>query len=480
MGDNKIRPVWISSVINCLCKIGLSRIANWAIFAFIIYTSVDISVWNDKNRVIEWDVISYYEYLPTAFIYKDPSLKFVETAPPEVREKIWFHDSKYGGRAIKTSMGPALLYLPFFFTAHFVAPILGYDANGYSLPYRFALAVSSLFYLGLALYFMRKTLSRYFPSRIVIMTCAGIFLGTNLFYYSTSEPAMSHAFSFFMISAFIFLTIKWYEKPGFILSMALGLLFGLVTLIRPTNILIILFFLLWKIKSFNDIPIKINFLFSKVYLVLIAMAASILIWMPQIIWWKATTEQFLYFSYGDERFFFTHPQIFNGLFGYRKGWLLYTPLMILALSGIPFLRKNLSGFLLPVLTFTILNIYVVLSWWAWWYGGGFGLRAFIDSYALMAIPLAAFFYAVSKKQKLMKIVFPMLLAVLIYFNLFQTKQYRNSSIHWDSMSKKAYWASFAKMQIPRNFEDMLEHPDYEKAKNGIQAILPEENSKNKK
>lgn len=460
---------------NFIHKIGIPRIVNWAIFAFIIYSSVNIDVW--KNRIIEWDVISYYEYLPATFIYKDPYFKFLDTVPPEVSKKIWVHDSEHGGKAIKTSMGLAMLYMPFFYVAHLLTPALGYDDNGYTLPYKIALVVSCLFYLGWSMYFIRKTLSLYFSSRIVIMTSVAIFLGTNLFYYSTTEAAMSHAFSFFMFSAIIYLTIKWHKNPGFKLSLMLGLLFGLVTLTRPTNILIIFFFLLWGIKSFDDIAVKIKFLFSKVNLVLIIIAASILIWIPQIIWWKATTGEFLYFSYGDEQFFFNNPQILNGLFGYRKGWLLYTPIMGLALLGIPLLRKQMPDFFLPVLIFTMLNIYVILSWWAWWYGGGFGLRAFIDSYALLAIPFAAFCHVISKKQKLLKIALPVLVSLLIFFNLFQIKQYRSFCIHWDSMSKEAYWSSFGKLRVPSEFEGLLEHPDYDKARKGIQAILPNENQK---
>ena len=45
-------------------------------------------------------------------------------------------------------------------------------------------------------------------------------------------------------------------------------------------------------------------------------------------------------------------------------------------------------------------------------------------------------------------------------------QYREGSIHWDSMTKEAYWASFGKLHIPKNFEKMLKHPDYDKAKEG--------------
>jgi hypothetical protein len=44
--------------------------------------------------------------------------------------------------------------------------------------------------------------------------------------------------------------------------------------------------------------------------------------------------QFIYYSYAGESFDFLHPQIIRGLFGWKNGWLPYTPVMIFSLPGI--------------------------------------------------------------------------------------------------------------------------------------------------
>ena len=109
------------------------------------------------------------------------------------------------------------------------------------------------------------------------------------------------------------------------------------------------------------------------------------------MYWKLQTGQYLYYSYPDDQgFFFSNPQIWNNLFSWRKGWLLYTPVMIFALAGIPLLWKQNRKFFVPVLLFVVVIIYVTSSWWDWWYGGGFGIRPYIDLYGVMAIPMAAF------------------------------------------------------------------------------------------
>ena len=112
---------------------------------------------------------------------------------------------------------------------------------------------------------------------------------------------------------------------------------------------------------------------------------------------------------------------------------------------------------------------MILSWWSWWYGGSYGLRAFIDSYALLIIPLAAFidyFYAVMKKRAVVLII----ASLFIFHGVFQTFQYYYGAIHWDSMTKEAYWDSFGHLHPSAKFQSLLKAPDYEKAMKGERDI----------
>lgn len=449
-------------------KFNTARSITWIIISLVIFTHLNLRYWTNSNRIIAWDTISYYAYLPAIFIYHDATLKFSDNAPEEVKSKIWYQTDSKGNRIIKMSMGLSMLYAPFFFLAHLLAPLLGFDSNGYTTPYRFALIASCVFYLALALYFLRKTLSVFFSTSTVTLTTVAVVLGTNLFFYTTTEPTMSHAYNFSMFSAFIYLTLKWYEKPNLQKALLLGLLIGLISLARPSNILILLFFLLYDIKSISDLRERILLFRKHFFLLSLSAIGFIIVWLPQFIYWKAVSGQWLYYSYGDEGFFFSNPQIIKGLFGYRKGWLLYTPLMILALAGIPLLYKYCKSFFLPTIIFTVLNIYIILSWWCWWYGGGYGLRAFIDSYALLAIPLATFIQKMGSGKPYRKVISFTVIIIITAFSIFQTQQYRYGSIHWDSMSARAYWGTFCRLKPPDNFQDLLEAPDYEKAKKGMQ------------
>jgi hypothetical protein len=131
--------------------------------------------------------------------------------------------------------------------------------------------------------------------------------------------------------------------------------------------------------------------------------------------------------------------------------------MLLSIAGFFFMNKESRVFRTPILIFTIVNIYVVFSWGCWWYGGSFGLRAMIESYALLALPLGAFYTACIQSKKGMALLVFAILAFTT-LNLFQTWQYRKRIIHWDSMTKEAYWAVFGKQKAPKGLDSLLKVP----------------------
>ncbi len=280
---------------------------------------------------------------------------------------------------------------------------------------------------------------------------------------------MSHAYSFALFAIFLYLTEKWHRKISLKNSVLLGLVFGLISLIRPTNSLIILVFAFYKVSNFRTFKEKF-ILFRKNFLQLFIIAFfAFLVCLPQFLYWKSLTGEFLYFSYGsDQNFFFQYPKIFKVLFSFRKGWLVYTPIMIFALLGfILMVKTETKQYFLAILLFTAINIYVISSWWCWWYGGSFGMRALIESYALLAIPLAAFFSWLLK-QKLKKRIFLLLPVIMISLqSTFHTVQYYYQAIHWDSMTKEAYFDSFWRSKRSEDFKNKIKPPDYEAAKKGI-------------
>ena len=442
----------------------------------VIFSDFNVKIWKTSGRVIQWDVIDYYGYLPAAFIYHDISLKFKDHYTGEKHFVFWAKKTSTGSYVFKMTMGLSVMYAPFFFVANAVAGHLGYDNGGYSVPYRFAIVMAALFYLALGLVFLARVLRFYFSETVTALTVLSIGLGTNLFWYSTFEPGMSHVYSFALVSVFLYLTILWHRRSTLLRAVLLGLIIGLLTLIRPVNILIALFFVFYDVKSRRDFKNKCLLYWNKFPHLILMVMFGFMVLVPQLLYWKTVTGNWLYYSYGKEGFFFLHPQIINVLFSFRKGWFVYTPVMIFAVAGMYFLFKKYRQLFITVFLLLLVYLYVVSSWWSWWYGGSLGQRELIDIYPVMALPLAATMsWIISRKARM---AYPVALLVLtsVLLGAFYNVQYYYGSVHWDSMTRQAWFDSFGRVHPSPRFYKLIKTPDYGNALLG----LPEKSIKKTK
>ena len=448
------------------------------LFIALFYLGADIADHNwtrnkpNERGVIHWDVISYYAYLPATFIYGDVTLGFLDN-PPEGfvnDDKFWFYEMETGKRLIVTSMGMSYLYAPGFFIAHALAPLFGQARDGYSSIYQLFLVLSSLMYVLIGFVILKNLLIRYFSARVTIWTLLATALGTNLFFYATHEAAMAHAGSFFLLILFLWLVDRWYERQTLLNTLLTGALLGFIALVRPTSILVVFMLLLYKVRSWNELRQRILFFVKKYYLVLIMLAGFILPWIPQFLYWHAVTGKFLFYSYGPHggNFFWGHPHILETLFSFKKGWFIYAPMMGFAMVGLVILRNRIAELFLPLVVLTVVMIYVSSSWWCWWFGGSFGLRAYVELGGLLAFPMAAAFESVLKSPKRwLQTGGKMLVLFFIFLQQFQTYQYKKNLLHYDGMNREVYWMNFLKLYNHRDFWTSLTIPDYDLARKGI-------------
>lgn len=439
-----------------------NRSASWYWFILFVWivAAIGFQTWR-RGEVIRYDVSSYYSYLPAVFIHQNLSFSHLN---PEDRFTLWYETLPDGRRYQRMTIGMAILYLPFFLLAHGTALVAGFEADGYSLPYAAALVFSGLFYAALGLWVLRKSLLDLFAPAVTDLTLLLIGLGTNLLYYTSMAAAYSHAFSFFLFALFFRLTVRRNKAPCFREVLLAGTVYGLMVLIRPTNALIALVPALYVVLSAADLRLAIRTVFRSIW---IGMAAAVVVCLPQAFYWKYATGHWLFYTYHFERFFFLQPHVVDFLFSYRKGWLVYTPLMLFALAGFVFLYRRNRPLTLALLTFLLLHIYVASSWWSWWYGGSFGQRPMVETYALLAFPLAAFVAFMLKQRIWVRWVIGGLLAFCVWLNGFQTLQMRLGILHWDAMTREAYWHCFLRLSRPDDLDFYLQKPDLERAYQGL-------------
>ncbi len=456
-------------------KINIKQIdiSLWALLISlftVVYINFHHSSWNNPKRILIHDVLSYYAYLPAVFVYNDISLESIENKGKTLggAGTFYWEKSPTGRSVISTSSGMSMLYFPFFVVAHPAAQILGYKADGYSTPYRFALVMSSIFYLLIGAVFLRKFLLRYFARQVVAITLLVIILSTNLLWYVTSEAPMTHAYSFALISVLLYAIDRWLDNTSIKYTILVGILIGIISLIRPTNVIVVILLVLWKVTSWAELKNRILFFMKKWYLILIMLAMFIVVWSPQLIYWKYMSGNFFYYSYPESMgFFFLNPQLFSTLFSWRKGLFIYTPVMIFAFIGIGLLYKNKKDFFWPVLIYFLVSWFIISSWWNWWYGGSFGLRPFIDSYGVFSIGLATFLTWALKTTWLKRTALLTFFLISIILSTWHYKRYQGGSIHWGSMTREAYFDSFWRAKPSPDWYKKIRKPDDKLARKGI-------------
>jgi hypothetical protein len=422
--------------------------------------------YNQYAEVINHDVKHYYGYLPALFIHHDIEIKNSKYFDGRKEYYYWYEKGPNNSHVIKTSCGVAYFYAPFFFIADaYVNLHGGYLKHGFSVPYKIALLFCGVFYFVWGLFLVRKLLFKFaFSDTVVGLTVLLLGIGTNLLCYGSQSSPLSHVFSFFLLTAFALGVMRYEENMNWKNALYIGLLLGLISIVRPTNLIVGLLLLLYQVNSLKTFLQRIRRLLSRYDLIGVMLIAFMVPWLPQFAYWKVVTGSFLYYPYGEEGFFWLHPKIYHGLLGFRKGWLIYTPLMFTAIFGLLVMKKRCSSLQKAVILFTTLHIYVVFSWWCWWYGGSFGSRPMVDIYGILALPIAV---TVERITKMNKWTFPLWIAAFLFFiwlNIFQIFQYVAKTLHYDSMNQELYFKQFGKMEKIEGFYDQISVPDYEKAK----------------
>jgi hypothetical protein len=441
----------------------MKRLLVWGI-VFTTICLIHMLPRKDWNyQIFKYDVAGYYLYLPATFIYHDlGALKFY----PHL-DSVYDFSNKQGHAAQqpygifyqpKTSLqlnkyplGLAIGELPFFLAAHIIAATsTAYPADGYSVPYRIAICFASPLFALLGLFFLSWFLDHFTTKTISIVTVSIIGLGTNLFCYSVANFGMSHAFLFAVFSFIMYCTVKWQSTSSGKYFIYILISLGLVLITRPTDFLVAAFPLFWIFSTGkNRYPAM-----RPIHLVT-GLACFTLLVSLQLLYWKWVTGEFLHFSYEGEWFDFRDPEIMAGLFSYRKGWFLYTPIAGIAFLGIPLLYFNNRKLAVSIALYFLLLLYVTFSWHEWWYGWSFGCRPMIEHLAVLSIPLASFTAYILRGRVAIKMFTALVISFMIWLNIYQTNQYLTNALPGNGITKAYYWRAWNRMHVDEEDRKLL-------------------------
>jgi len=344
------------------------------------------------GRRITGDAVYYYVY--TRSMVRDADLDFAnEYEHYDLLKRGDFSvPTDTGHRRSIYSVGPGLLWTPFFVAADglaFVLNSLGLEVNstGYGPLHLNAVALGSFGYGVAALFLIHAFLRRHFDDALAGGAVLLLWWASFFEWYLAEQPLTSHPLSVLLVAAFFLLRQnEVLETPWG--SLLLGLTLGVGMSVRWQNGVYLLLpavdLLLSALRRESLLSIG-----RRGLLMSLGVFVGIL---PQMLAWKAIYGQYLlaYPPHGADFLRLDRPFFLNTLFSSRHGLLSWTPVFWLCLLGlIPLTRRHPRRFAIlwaPLLIMTYVNV----CSGDWWSGGAYSNRRFDSLLPIFALGLAAF------------------------------------------------------------------------------------------
>ena len=381
----------------------LERRPGWAITGVaILFASIYVIALTvfprEHGRILDGDAIQYYAYLRSAAFDGDfdftNDYRFLYQNAGGPTENVWLERRTPVGRAENLmSIGPAILWAPVFALVTSIVTIgrlLGSQIplDGFAVPFQLSAGVAGIGYAAAGTYLCFRTCRLLFPTAPSFWAAMTAWLASPAVYYSVVSPAYSHATSLFAVSLFCFHWLRTKDRYQFSRYVQLGVLGGLVTLVRWQDGIILLLPVIELAVATRRGALSWRLGLGRVALV---GGFALMTFTPQLVAWYANYGQVLLMPQGQSFMRWWDPAIPSVLFSWRHGLLTWTPAVLVALIGLGLLvrRNRLLGW--SAVAVVSLAIYVngaVLDWWA---GEAFGARRFIGTTPFLALGFACVF-----------------------------------------------------------------------------------------
>lgn len=419
-------------------------------------------------------------HLPAKYIYNDVALK--TEWYKQVNEKYnvtptYFQiaQSEKGGMIMRFYKGMSYLWTPPFFAAHLYAKAFGYPADGFSKPYPMALILYGGLFSLIGLIIARKLLLRYFSENVTTITLILLYIGTNLFNFTTIGNDTPHAYLFTLFTIFLWYTIRWHETFKVKYAIALGITLGLIIAVRPSDVFIAAFPVLWGIYNTETLKWKIGII--KKYFLHIVLAGFItaLFFVPQLLYYRTYAGEYFLNIYNDPgaAFDFMHPRFGHVLFGFRKGWFIYSPLSVLGFIGLIMVYKKFREYFLPAVIYLALVIYLIASFNSL---VSYGWRGFIQAYAALIIPSGFFVQYMLKRPVWIRALAAIIILFLMALNILKAYQIQMGVIDGSRMTRAYYFRVLFKTKVTEEDRNLLM---VKRSETAIDAIPDNVNFNNK-
>jgi hypothetical protein len=418
-GEVAGRPTWLSW-----------RIAGHPVRQLTLFFLLSLPL---INPYVHGDGVGYYAYVRAPLIQHN--LRF---------EEDWRHANEYFAQArvrpdgqllpnqyTQTgyvgnlfTVGPAILWSPFLLSTHAVVLTINHfggsiPTDGFSRPYRVAMALGTAFYGFLGLLFSFLLACQYVEERWAFLATLGIWAASSLPVYMYFNPAWSHAHSAFVVALFLWFwestrpnrTIRQWFLLGLIAGLMLDTYFpnGAI-LVIPLAEALRDYFRSLRLKSSGAVLRQ----FGKNAVFVLALSFAVL---PTLLTRAIIFGgPFRLGAYSVLPWDWTAPNWRPVLFSSNHGLLTWTPLLLLALVGL-LLADRRGGEIAPYGVGAFLGFYYVIASYPYWDGfSSFGNRFFVSLTPVFVLGLAFLFQRLGHRFQSPRRGFALLAVLVVAFS----------------------------------------------------------------
>jgi hypothetical protein len=315
--------LWVGPVL-CGAALCLSPRGRRAWPGFLLALSLAYATAGLVRPELRADSVSYYAYLRSAAF--DHDLDFTNEwqewgLAPAPR-------TDTGLLANQHSVGPAIVWSPFFLLAHLWVVLTGHGAaDGFSRAYvRSAAAGTLAVGLGGA-WLLARTLAARFGAGTGVLAVATAVLASPVVYYLFVVPAMAHGLAFGVAAAAVWAFARLEAQPSLRGWIVFGALAGLLVLIR------------WQSAVYALFPVPLllsQWRRGRLQPAWVAAAAAVacVIVVPQLLAWKVLYGSFLTIPQGRGFLALWPERGLDVLFHADHGLFTWTPVLLVGAIGL--------------------------------------------------------------------------------------------------------------------------------------------------
>jgi len=300
--------------------------------------------------------------------------------------------------------GPAILWTPFLLLAHagvLLARAMGSSvtADGFSTPYRIAIALATAIYAFLGLLLAFRLARHYVEERWALLATISIWWASSLPVYMYFNPSWSHAHSAFTVSLFLWYWDRTRSSRGLRQWLLLAAITGLMLNVYYANSLLLTVLLVEALPQYvaafrhssppcsSAIPRASELFVDHLLFGVVVLLCLLPIFVTRhIIYGNAFESGYIPLR----AWLWRSPVLLSVFFSSNHGLLAWTPILLLSIIGLFLFWRREPRVGGPFLS-AFLAFYLFIACYPDWAGiSSYGNRFFVSLTALFIVGLAVF------------------------------------------------------------------------------------------